>query len=144
MQPGLKWLVVGPDRTGADRPPVIVRVDQRRHRQQPILGRGRCRFDRSEGRAGNRDGLRARQRSRGPDDVFAGDGARRYVAHGAITGGRRSALGGRNAWLKISPGSGTRGSSNEVATVAIADFSLVSLTSPIPSSRVSGVSIRVL
>ena len=44
----------------------------------------------------------------------------------------------------MSPGEAAFGSSNDVAIVAIADFSLLSLTSPMPSSRASGVSIRVL
>src|SRR5207249_12146749 len=101
-------------------------------------------FDRRDGVAVDRDHLRSRQGSFGTDHVGAGNGAGCLVHHGTVLGGIRSALAGSNEWSKISPGVGVRGSSNEVAMLEIADFSLLSLTSPRPISRVSWVSISSL
>src|SRR5580692_7724904 len=121
-----------------------MRVDERRHRKPMIQGPRRGGLDRGKPVARDCDGLRARRRPRRADRMRTGDDARGFLAHGAITGGMRSALAGKKARSKMSLGEAARGSSNDAAIVEIADFSLLSLTSPMPSSRASGVSIRVL
>jgi len=121
---------------------VIVGVDQRRKRQQSI-GLRPC--------AGSIDAisppsiaivLRVCQRPGGPM-TCAQECAGRRVHHGAIEGGTRSTLAGRKSGRKCRQ-QWARAQFEDAAIVEIADVSRLSLTSPMPRSRASSVSIRVL